>query len=190
MLINIITACSRPENLDELRMSINIPKQNYRWIVVFDFPSVDGIDIPYNCEYYLGSHPDSVLGNYQKNVGLDKVTDGWVYFLDDDTTLHQDFYKWVSKYPDSDFISFRQKNRLGEQRCDGKVIEEGHIDAGSVCVHHSIIKGIRLNPITRNNADVYWSTNVIKNSTNHKWIPYSLSVYNHLRDPKLEPEWT
>ena len=53
MFINIITACSRPNNLNKISESINIPKENYRWIVVHDgLDNPNGITIPNNCEFY------------------------------------------------------------------------------------------------------------------------------------------
>ena len=36
MYLNIITPCIHIENLVEISKSINIPRENYRWIVVFD----------------------------------------------------------------------------------------------------------------------------------------------------------
>ena len=57
-LLNIITPCSRPENLHIISQSINIPKDNYRWIVIYDGISLPSADlIPENCEidfYYDG----------------------------------------------------------------------------------------------------------------------------------------
>ena len=48
MLINILTPCSRPQNLAAIAKSINIPPKNYRWIVVFDAPALPDIELPNN----------------------------------------------------------------------------------------------------------------------------------------------
>ncbi len=39
MFLNIITPCSRPDNLNEVSKSINIPPEHYRWIVLVRMPS-------------------------------------------------------------------------------------------------------------------------------------------------------
>ena len=85
MFINIITPCSRPENLKVISESINIPKQNYRWIVVFDGFTYEEEDIPNNCEAYSIKDSNSIYGNAQRNFGIDLVTEGYLYFNDDDT---------------------------------------------------------------------------------------------------------
>jgi len=40
MFLNIITPSCRPENLHKISKSINIPRENYRWIVVFDLEEI------------------------------------------------------------------------------------------------------------------------------------------------------
>ncbi len=67
-LLNIITPCSRINNLQIISESINIPKENYRWIVVYDSLILPNSDlIPSNCEFYLHKDINSVFGNAQRN---------------------------------------------------------------------------------------------------------------------------
>jgi len=81
MYINIITPCHRPENLHQISRSINIPKENYRWIVVFDSLTLPDIcNIPDNCEYYLHKDSNSKMGNGQRNFVLDLVKEGYIYW--------------------------------------------------------------------------------------------------------------
>ena len=44
MFLNIITPCSRPENLRIISESINIQKENYRWIFVYDGLNLENKD--------------------------------------------------------------------------------------------------------------------------------------------------
>ena len=90
MLINIITPCSRPENLHLIAKSIKLPSYAYRWIVVFDSETIP-TDIP-ECEAYCIKDINSVCGNAQRNLAIDLVTEGWIYFNDDDTTMHPDLW--------------------------------------------------------------------------------------------------
>ena len=94
MILNIITPCSRPENLHLISKSINIPKENYRWIVVFDFDELPDKElIPNNCEVYLHRDSDSTAGHAQRNYAIDLIEDGYVYSNDDDTLLHPELWE-------------------------------------------------------------------------------------------------
>ena len=86
MFLNIITPCSRPHNLQKIYESINIPKENYRWIIVFDAKDIPD-NIP-NCEPYAIKVENSIVGNGQRNYALNLIKTGWIYFNDDDTTIH------------------------------------------------------------------------------------------------------
>ena len=77
MFLNIITPCSRPHFLHRIAESINIPKENYRWIVVFDSETIP-TDIP-ECEAYCIKDVKSVCGNAQRNLAIDLVTEGWIF---------------------------------------------------------------------------------------------------------------
>ena len=52
MFLNIITPCTRPNNLHAIAKTINIPRDSYRWIVVFDAYDIPKVDIPQECEAY------------------------------------------------------------------------------------------------------------------------------------------
>ena len=69
MFLNIITPCSRPQNLDVISKSINIPRDQYRWIVVFDLLEAPD-NIPDNCEFYNIKDAKSTSGNAQRNLVL------------------------------------------------------------------------------------------------------------------------
>jgi len=113
MFINIITPCSRPKNLIKISESINIPKENYRWIVVCDSTELPEENlIPKNCEIYFHKNKESTSGNSQRNYAIDMVDKGHIYFNDDDTILHQDLWENI-KNLNNDFISFIQNYNYG-----------------------------------------------------------------------------
>ena len=180
MFLNIITPCSRPENLITISKSINIPKKNYRWIVVFDgevFP--DKELIPENCEMYLHTNKDSIVGHSQRNYALDVVHDGYIYFNDDDTVVHNELWNNI-KDLDNDFISFMQEDINGNTRLIGDKIVVGHIDSHNFIVHTSIIGNTKF-IITKYDADGYFANECFSQSKNSKHINIVLSTYNSLR---------
>ena len=180
MLINIITPCSRPENLHTISKSINIPKENYRWLIVFDMINQPNNElIPDNCEVYCYKNPNGISGNPQRNFALNLVKGGYVYFNDDDTTIHPELWENI-KDLDTDFISFSQLNKDGSIRLTGDNVNVYHIDSHNFIVHNSIIGNIRFD-ITKYNADGYFAADCFQNSTNSNHINIVLSTYNSLR---------
>lgn len=180
MFLNIITPCSRPQNLHTISQSINIPKENYRWIVVFDFDSLPDKDlIPNNCETYLFKDSESTAGHSQRNFAINLVEYGHIYSNDDDTILHPNLWENIKEL-DNDFISFMQVTTTSNLRLIGDRIEVGGIDS------HNFLVSKELCGDTRFKKDLYYADGVFaeecyKNSKTPIHLPIVLSVYNYLR---------
>lgn len=185
MYLNIVTPCSRPENLVKISQSINIPTENYRWIVVFDMDEIpQGHVIPSNCETYLHKNPQSTVGHAQRNFALDLIHDGHVYMNDDDTTIHPELWENI-KDLDCDFISFKQNGVHGNLRLHGDTIQVYHIDSHNFIVSKKAIGDIQW-IIDRYDADGYFANHVHNRVVNDRnlskcYIPKVLSIYNSLR---------
>ena len=181
MFLNIITPCSRPDNLFKIEQSINIPRERFRWIVVFDFKEteIDITEIPNSCEYYFYKDSNSVVGHAQRNFALDKIQQGYVYFNDDDTVIHSDL--WTNIHNCSgDFISFIQNNSDNTFRLSGESICRGLIDSHNFIVDINIIENIRFN-IANYDADGEFAVMCYQQSKSFTYIPKVLSIYNSLR---------
>jgi hypothetical protein len=177
MLLNIVTPCSRPENLEIISKSINIPEDHYRWIVVFDFFEVPD-NIPNNCEAYAVKDSASISGNAQRNFALDLITEGHVYFNDDDTIIQPTLWDEI-KETDADFISFKQSNQDRSLRLEGVSVSIGNIDS------HNFITSVKcINTrwvLDRYDADAVFAMECYKNAKDILYIPKILSVYNSLK---------
>jgi hypothetical protein len=177
MFLNIITPCSRPQNLDIISKSINIPEDQYRWIVVFDFFNVPE-NIPDNCESYAVKDSASTSGNAQRNFALNLVTEGHVYFNDDDTIIQPTIWDEI-KETDADFISFKQSNQDASLRLEGVSVSIGNIDS------HNFITSVKcINTrwvLDRYDADAVFAMECYKNAKDTLYIPKILSVYNSLK---------
>jgi hypothetical protein len=180
MVLNIITPCSRPENLHKISDSINIPRENYRWIVVFDMEELPNKElIPDNCETYLYKEKNSVVGHAQRNYALKLINEGHVYFNDDDTLIHSELWENI-KDIDFDFISFMQLEKNGTLRLKGNLIEVGHIDSHNFIVSFNIIGDTKF-IIQKYDADGYFAKECYKKSLTKTHIKKPLSIYNLLR---------
>lgn len=177
-LLNIITPCTRPENLYKIAESINIPKENYRWIVVYDSNEVPK-NSPEECETYAIKVQRSAVGNGQRNFALDILKEGHIYFNDDDTTLHHDLWETIKDLT-KDFISFQQVCKNGSLRLKGDVIKLNNIDS------HNFIVSVECIGATRWVIDKYYSDGIFaeecyKKAKTKIYIPKVLSIYNSLR---------
>ncbi len=178
-LLNIITPCSRPQNLHLISKSINIPSENYRWIIVFDSLTLpDKSYIPDNCEYYLHKNKDSVFGNSQRNFALDLVKMGHIYFNDDDTLIHPELWDNV-KDCDEDFISFKQSYNDGGVRLNGNLIKLCHIDSHNFITSYDLVEDIRFE-LPHYNSDGIFAVKCYDKTKTKKYINKSLSIYNQL----------
>lgn len=182
--VNIITPCSRPENLLKISKSINIPRENYRWIVVCDSPNIPEKElIPDNCEIYFHQNPRSCSGNAQRNFALslvDKhIEGGYIYYNDDDTLMHPDLWETV-KDLDNDLISFSQNNPDGTLRLKGDRMVACHVDSHNFITSCELAKGIEW-ILDNYGADAGFAQDVFAVSKSYVFIPKVLSVYNCLR---------
>lgn len=181
MFINIITPCCRPENLHAISKSIKIPRKNFRWIVVFDSEELPPQHlIPKKCEAYAHKNPKSISGNDQRNYAIDKVTEGYLYFNDDDTIIHKDLWKTV-KDLDYDFISFPQEWPNKTIRLEGKQVGVNFTDSHNFMVKYEVAKDVRWR------LDIYAADGIFAYDTAIKsktlaHIPVVLSTYNVLRE--------
>jgi hypothetical protein len=179
MFLNIITPSCRPENLHFISKSINIPRDQYRWIVVFDATEVPE-NIPENCEAYAIKDVNSTSGNAQRNFALDLVTDGHIYFNDDDTVMHPDLWENIKNESNENFISFKQANKDGTIRLEGTNVSVGNIDSHNFIVSAECIGDTRW-ILNRYDADGLFAHECYQKARNKSYINKVLSVYNTLR---------
>lgn len=177
-MINIITPCSRPENLHTISKSINIPKEQYKWIVVFDMDDCPKEYIPTNCVFLYHKDINSKSGNAQRNIGIDLIDDGYVFFLDDDTILHPDLWDNI-KDATEDIIIFNQLKK-GEQRFDSIRFQHGFIDTGCAVIKSSLIGDTRWS-LDKYEADYYFLQDMNNKKETIKYIPLCISYYNYIQ---------
>ncbi len=191
--LNIITPCSRPENLEDVELSIytailhSFPYtlSNIRWIVVMDGVNKPEINIELAEFHYLESGELGISGNPQRNYALDIINDGYVYFLDDDNKIHHQFIKYyrsfISSYPDHGFI-VNQLNNDGSIRLYAPDIPSvGNVDTAQFLLTREMIGDVRWDPFNycadgKFISDIHkiYGDKIIKVNRN-------LSYYNELR---------
>ena len=91
-LLNVVTACSRPQNLEIIRYYLDhrLPSFDVRWYVVVD-TSVTDMPVEVPGAFLLGGVAHKGFGGVQRNWAIDRITEGLVWFLDDDNIPHPKF---------------------------------------------------------------------------------------------------
>lgn len=134
--LHILTAVSRPENLDQVEDSIHeagwfVSGVQTEWVTLIDLDR------------------KHVGGQHVKNEMLDTIDDGWVCILDDDTIMHPKFIKRVyrthKQHPHARAIVVSQKRTTGvvlQARPENMVV--GKVDAGQVVLRRDLIGDLRI----------------------------------------------
>jgi hypothetical protein len=119
--INFITRCSRQNNLLEISKGIfNTNLFDVKWYIIFDIEKVSEVKM----ETLVGLNNLNVQISYEKsetgdhghqmiNKCIDSIENGWIYVLDDDNILHEDFfneiYNSIKDNQDKSGLIFSQK---------------------------------------------------------------------------------
>jgi len=201
MTINIITRCTRQENLLEISKSIFTDLYNIKWYIIFDTNVIKQLDsdiINSLTEFgailkfwkgETGDYAHSLI-----NRLLDELGD-WIYIVDDDNKIHEDFYSTIHNKMNysSDTKGFIFNQKVGGIDFSGVDVRYaspenicvGKIDMAQFILHKDLIGNIRLNKYMyvadgQFIVDVYNS-----NSEKFLFINQILSYYNFYQKPKL-----
>lgn len=164
--LTIITPCSRPHNLQRLAESIRPGRLLFDvvWLVVFDF----------------GECEKSKVGNYQRNCALDAIESGWVYFLDDDTVMHLDFFRELAKVK-KEAVAFEQDLGNGIRPVSPERMRVQKIDMGQVAIRREVIGNTRFELGIYEADGIFIETVYNRDPARWEFLHKPLTYYNALR---------
>jgi SAM-dependent methyltransferase len=177
--MTIITPSFRIDNLIKIKNSINFDYVN-EWIIVYDGskinenPNIFENDNSGKIKEYV-YRGDGISGNPQRNFALTKISnpDTFLYYLDDDNTIHPDLYKLMNVIAKNKMYTFNQLNRL-----KGNVIRLSNVDTAMFLIHYDLCKNIKwIND--KYDADGYYIMECCNNSRfNYIYVNNDLCYYN------------
>jgi glycosyltransferase involved in cell wall biosynthesis len=143
-MLYILTPCSRPYNLKE--MHATIPPQA-QWVICHDF---DDAYIPeLSNAIIMKVDKTGQYGVKARNHMLNTIPfkdEDWIYFLDDDNIIHEDFYKYIEfalKLDMYAMVTWAQVDNRGKPRLHSLVKPEiGAIDTASYMVNYKFAKNL------------------------------------------------
>ena len=200
-LLNIITRCSRPQNLYKVKESIfNNQKFDIKWYVIFDTSNLGQID-----SQILSSISNSAIikfipsasgdhGHQLINMCLDEIKEGFIYVLDDDNILHENFQERISYFIDnSDKRGFIFNQKVGGKDFSGLDIriaspentKVSHIDMAQFVLKRDLIENHRLE-FGKYIADGIFIENLYnQKSSDFLFIDEILCYYNWIEKKKI-----
>lgn len=208
-MLNILTRCTRIENLKTIQESISLIK-NYpiTWWVIFDTHRLKDIDADIlnqiqndwtKLHFWKGKEGD--YGHDLLNQCLDQIN-GWVYVLDDDNILHPNFTNVINEFnleqnwedglikPIKGFffnqwIGGKDFTGLDERIAHPENIKVGQIDMAQILVHSDLIGNHRF-PSGQYVADGLWIESIYdEHPTKFRFISEIACYYNELQKPSM-----
>lgn len=196
-MLNILTRCTRIENLKTIQKSISlITDYPITWWVIFDTHRLKDIeaDLLHDLQndwtkilFWKGTEGD--YGHDLLNKCLDQIN-SWVYVLDDDNILHPNFIKLINNkilhektrgYFFHQWIGRKDFTGLDERIARPENIQVGQIDMGQILVHADLIGKKRL-PLDQYIADGKWIESIYQeNPDQFKFIDEIGCYYNELK---------
>jgi hypothetical protein len=197
VIFNIVTPSSRPENLDVISASLRElqtlnPQFQLRWYVVFDpakwlfVPPSRPVDsgVPFHFAA-MGHQPENIAGGALRNIALNHIREGWVYFLDDDNLIKPELLEWLAGKDSTDTVGyvFDQVEKSGDPRliADRNGVRNSNIDTGQFILQREAIGSTRFLE-DRYDSDFFLFDEIFKRCGDRiEFVNLPLTTYNVLR---------
>jgi glycosyltransferase involved in cell wall biosynthesis len=175
--------------------------ESYKWHVIFDTSVVKEVDTGIleelnnrgiRVNFWRGETGD--FGHQLLNQALDNIDDGWIYFLDDDNILHENFEQTVQQTieenPVCEAIIFDQEvngkdfSGVDIRKAMAANVEVSKIDIAQYTIKRSLIGSTRFRKFDYK-ADGHFVTEIFNsNQSKFIFVNQTLSYYNFLSDDK------
>lgn len=177
--LNVVTPCSRPDNLPAIHEALIPFVGKIHWYIIYDMLKIDtrkGVYVPKVpwATVHATTDGESRFGNAQRNLALELIKDGWVWFCDDDnlpTMLFIDnIEEVVRKYPEVDGIVCRQifKGGVTRLRAMPENMVVNRVDSAQVILKRRLIGNTRFE-LGRYEADGIFIQKVYETNLDRKW---------------------
>jgi glycosyltransferase involved in cell wall biosynthesis len=144
MKLSIITPCTRVMNLPAIYASIlEMNSKNVEWIIVYDSNTLDKRILEYKSFvpiklFNIKKQKGDSTASRQRNLGIEKATGDYLYFLDDDNLVHPLLYEKIKIHAESNtlliFNRFSINRKRAIKKFDLKYNVPGYIDTAQIVV--------------------------------------------------------
>jgi len=176
VILHVLTACTRPWNLSKISPTLEQA----------------ALGTPWQVHWHIGFDPQRahIGGQGVKNRLLEGISEGWVWILDDDTTVHPDLLRRVGEEierdPSLQAVVVSQKRPEGVLVADPVNVRVGHIDSGQVVLHRGLIGGTQL--LDKHDADGHFFEALLRDAPGVSYLNEILCFHNALEgEPCPQP---
>lgn len=153
------------------------------WIIVHDTQSKPFVPVFHNELKILEipcSAPKSISGNGPRNVGLSLVSEGHVYFLDDDNLVHPSFWTEIVPFCEPKTI-FTFDMEYGDGRVlHGSEAKRLHIDTAMIVFDSELVGHLQWELMEYTADGIFIETLVERNHKYWAYCPVTAAYYNRL----------
>lgn len=190
MKFSIITPCTRIHNLPIIYKSIIDSKQDIEWIIVYDSEKIDYKILEYQDIipirlFNIKSKDNDSTASRQRNLGLEKSTGDYLYYLDDDNILNFNLFYKIKNYLDNEKLiivnQFSNINKSYRIKNFNPNHIKGVIDTAQIIVPKKY-KHIKWDNSEKYMDEAPYIEKLLKESNhNYIFIDRGYSYYNFLR---------
>lgn len=197
--LTIITRCSRINNLIKVKNSIfTTDKFDISWKVMIDSTILKDVDAETLADiqssggkiFFIRSIPGD-FGHQMVNKAIEDTEDGFIFVLDDDNLVHEDFYESlyeaiISNIDKKGFV-YNQKvggkdfSGVDIRMCSPENMKVSKIDMAQVVLHRELISNIRINPMNYIADSIFIEEVYTSNPDQFVFINKTLCYYNYLQ---------
>jgi predicted O-methyltransferase YrrM len=176
--LTIVTPCSRPYNLLELKNSIDFTKID-KWYIVHDVRNM-----PFKKQFNdaqiveLVCTDNGSVGHQIRNMMLKQIPSGLVYFLDDDTIIHPNF--WNIDFAPNKIYTFDTIYNKAIPILKGDTCKICHVDMCQIVFDMKLVGDITFQQNVYEADGIFIEAMVKKNKENWVYIPETCAYYNKL----------
>jgi len=182
----IVTPCSRPENLQKLYDSINFDKITL-WLIIYDTRNLEFVKRFDNSKIVeLECKDEGVAGHQIRNMALNIIMNGLVYFLDDDNIIHPFFWNLVDHFNSGYIYTFNLLYKSGDIKF-GNNPTYGNIDTSQFVFDKSLVSDLRYNANNYSSDGYFINSLVDNNKEKTMYFNYIAAYYNWLNDKQPFP---
>jgi|GEM_PF-399199 len=195
MKFNIITPCNITKNLLVIKENIFKKEVNVDWHILFNTSNLKDIDAELlnklqskNTFFYFMKSIDQV----EWNKIVNKIEEGWIYFLRDENIIGDNFYdvleKRQLKNPNTHLLIFNQfldKKDFSKQEYRFAKPENtkfGKVDLSQVLFHNKVFKNYKFGK-DNSQGGILIEKYYKENQTNVNWINENIANLKFLKKP-------
>lgn len=178
--LTLLTPCSRPENLERIKQTIQFHLID-KWYVIYDtrhFPFQKRFSHPQIVE--MECQDEGTVGHQIRNMGMNLIHDGMLYFLDDDNVLHPFFWNVIANIQPGKIYTFDLLYQDGTILTGDKP-KVKCIDTAQYIFDMQLVGNLRFDASLYTGDGVFIETMVDMHKDKWEYIPNVACYYNRLK---------